>query len=223
MKVKYTFKFGEEILKETYDIPINLEIHEPISINGIDYIITSIGIDAKSCEHTICLTPRSEFKSLVIESSVPKVVVREEISSKDMTKRTLQYRKRLPEKNNKWSNWLTEKVVFAYEAQEMLDEMQMNGNRAYQFRIKPKDDGAKEGVNEGVKEVEEIKEIKEIKTYMLDPNNEGVFEIQYQERDSITKQFGDWITLKTFSYEEERNDFFTTMEREAGRRYKIKN
>jgi hypothetical protein len=217
MKIKYTFKHGEEIIKETYDIPINLEIYEPVSINSIDYIITRIGVEAKSCDHTIYLIPRSEFKSPVIASPVQKVVVRENISPKDMTKRTLQYRKRLPEKNNKWSNWLTEKVVFAHEAQEMLDEVQTNGNRAYQYRIKPKDEGVKEGVNEGVKEA------KEVKTYMLDPNNEGIFEIQYQERDSITKQFGDWITLKTFSYEEQRNDFFTTMEREAGRRYKIKN
>lgn len=221
MKVKYTFKFGEEVLKETYDIPINLEIHEPISINSIDYIITRIGVEAKSCDHTIYLILRSEFKSLVIESPIPKVIVREEISSKDMTKRTLQYRKRLPEKNNKWSNWLTEKVVFAHEAQEMLDEMQMSGNKAYQFRIKPKDEGVKEGVNEGVNEG--VKEIEEVKTYMLDPNNKGVFEIQYQERDPVTKQFGDWITLETFPYEEERNDFFKTMEKEAGRRYKIKN
>lgn len=215
-KIKYTYKYKEEILEETYDIPLNLTTPMPINKNDIDYIVTSIGVNAKTSDHTIYLTELSEYNACKTKQEVkvtPIKVIHKEEAPKDTHLKYVQYRKRI--EDGRWSNWLVVKKVPAFEAQTVLDDVQTNGNRTYQYRIMP------EPKSKDTPKDLEIEEVSEVKKEEIEID-EYKFEIQYKERDNVTKILGEWKTLKKFLTDVERNGYFKAMNKENNRVYKIK-
>lgn len=108
-KTKYTFKYGDVVLKESFNIPLNLNIYQQVEKDGVKYIVIKILVELPSCEHIIYLTKLSEFKLQQTEKNKKKN--KKEVA-KDFSNEfnfEIQYRERDPF-TKKFGDWLTFKT-----------------------------------------------------------------------------------------------------------------
>ena len=215
-KPVYIFKLEKDEIFREEGYMINIYNGRVLQRVDKTYLIKTVEYDIKEntyiCEVVIGDKESLQVLEIIKEKPVNKI---KQITVKE--KVMIQSRERLPEKNNKWSNWLNNTPCNSFEdAEEMLSELKKTETKDLQFKIYDKSKKEKlscEGINEGVNKPQKI-------------NSEVVekpFIIQYKERDKTTGVFSGWKLLERFETNEERNEFYSNMIRDNNRIYTIKN
>jgi hypothetical protein len=229
-KIKYIYKHKEKVLREDNYFPINASVLSQIEIPiGTPYIIVSIEYLHKGNTQIINLETLKEFQTRHEEIKKEQKIFDEKIKhlnspiekkyrkklsniQKKVAKYTntkkiiIQSRQRIPEKNNKWGNWIFFQPLSSKEEIEpILKTLKATETDSLQYRLKP-----------DVKEKEKLIETQS-------SSIEKPFVIQYKERHPETKILGNWQLLERFETEEKRNEYFSIMSRDKNRIYRIQN
>ena len=191
----------------------NKQLYE---INTLEHILSSNTHICNLKEISKIVSDNKNKEKVIKEDNKEKVIKKD-----NKEKVIIQSRERLAEKNNKWSNWINNTPCSSLEdAESMLSDLKNAETDSLQFRICVK--------NKNKEETEEVKETKEkIKEEVKEEKHSEVIEkpfiIQYKERNVETNIFSGWKLLKRFETAEERNEYYSKMNKEKNKLYTIKN
>ncbi|MDD3988433.1 MAG: hypothetical protein PHC93_05765 [Candidatus Omnitrophica bacterium] len=221
-KIINIFKIDDKEICQAEGNLVNLYNDRIITPENNNYFKTDLNYKIKSIEYIIKentyvyeLKEIKEEEILENQKLIKKEIKQPKIEKiSNVGKFIIQSRERLPEKNNKWSNWLNNTPCNNLEdAESMLKELKNTETKSLQFRICDKSKNPKELIEENLIEKEPKKSEVVEKPYI----------VQYKERDKTTGVFSNWKLLERFETPEKRNEFYEKLNREPNKMYTIKN